>query len=600
MHFIGPHKPWHEPGPSRQQPGTSESHGESDYASLVNRWFSVYQRYFSVGDNKATFSFPTLQVIWDTPGRSPAYTPPSLEDLKRKFLDTSANITWPQQKRQDFLSSSLTLEGHYVSMPLVAGRPDLMGNLVFVPPSESPMSQNEDSPAVRLAAPPSLSVQFPSPQASSPEHWSPPQTPWDPAISEPPKHDRPQMESGYVQQYDNAWDEPRSASSQSFFTAPAYGAIPKVTYQDYDTVTHQHSPDISKVKAIFPWENQSTQSSSRIFPHERQQIPRPAPAPMPQPSQTSSRPYISASRDMSSLTSQYSNAWDNVPAIRKYADSMQVRPPQHRHNGTAGSQSLRNVSASLRGARAGGPQLQSGSVESRTAANGNGTRKGNGYDTGGEASSRDGDDEDDEDEDDEDCGNGVRGQESSKHKSSASGVRFSVPRSGALSPPYGSSGSTHDTKRSNSPTAQSGTSAVYRPELAKRTSSFQHTMGIKSESGQTSIPFDDSGRYRAARLAASRTSSSETISPASNGIRKSSLPNPSDGAYTSKGVERVFDSRTDTDHIKKEGLDALHRFVRSMETVGAAINGASAGKVAPLDGSTRQPLSRNTSERRSE
>ena len=615
VHFIGSHKPWHESGSFRQQPNLEAGH-HADYASLVNRWFDVYERFFAANGNSATFSFPTLQAIWDVPsltaGNFGAYNPPSLQYLKPELPSHNSQ----QQEGQGLAMTNKRREGHYVSMPLEAGRPDLMGNLVFLPKADSSAPHFESNFSSATSAPghvvstapivhsgpPPVPPQTLSPQPSSPAAWTPPIVAWDPARTEPPKHDKPQMEQGFHQQYDNAWDELRSPSSRTFFAAPTYKAIPKVTFQNYDKVTRQHSPDLSKVKAIFPWENKASQSS-RIFPQEPSRTFESVSVKTLSPSSPTRTASLAPSngRDFSNLSSHYSNAWDTVPAIRHYADSMQPRPVHKRQgsniglNGTTTSAPTSRVSnGTLRGGKANGKQTQNGSTEIRILGHGgSGPRTEGGYETGGEASSRDGDDED---EDDEESSDDTRKQDRTITKPnvviSTAATSLASGRAGARSPPVNSSRQTANNIRStDSPSTGNSigttlSSIDARPEAPKRYSSFQNMVNLTADIAAVSGSAEASDRpHSSTRRLSSRTSSSETVTPATIPILSPSLPNPSDGAYRSQRVSRIFDSRTDPEHIKKEGLDALHRFVRSMEARGAALNGASspspAGPGAP-------------------
>lgn len=156
---------------------------------------------------------------------------------------------------------------------------------------------------------------------------------------------------------------------------------------------------------------------------------------------------------------------------------------------------------------------------------------GAGYDTGGEASSRDGDDEDEDDEED-----GPLDRRAIKFRSTYKGAHnYTSP----------------------------GSSAPASLHAQPSSSSYQQA------------PPQNGNRFQPT----SRTSSSETITrqPASSypgSGNTTDLPDTSSGAYKPQKVSRVFDPSTATDVIRKEGLEALHRFVRSMEAKGAAANEA--------------------------
>lgn len=612
MHFIGSHKPWNEPGPSRSQIASSEHPGSHDYASLVNRWFSVYQRYFAKGGSQTTFTFPTLQAIWDSPGHATTYTPPSLEDLKKTFQGLQGS----QQKGGGLVhavGAGKAIEGHYVSMPLQAGRPDLLNNIVFHPP-KIPSPHQPSSPA-RVGSPslpnhhttaaPAVVLHGKSPSPppqqqqhpDSPRPYSPQLVTWDPAQSEPPKQDRPQMEYGFDQQYDNVWDAPRSApSSRAFFAAPShYGSIPKITHQNYDHVTGQHSPDAQKIKPIFPWEANFRQNApSRVFPQDaRPRAPSPQSQPLPPPQMSSSAPAASVGFNTAGLASKYSNAWDDVASIKRYADNLQGKP-------RPGQLHARSHSYNTAG---GASHMPTHARTGSTASFYSGSRGGNqtsprkeGYETGGEASSRDGDDEDEDDEDDagEDSGYARRNAAlKSRQGQSGSGNNGRSNGSGGGD---GSGRSPPHSMRSGPSTSRSIPPPHFaRPAAVKRNDSYQNMANLTanvaaagpvgaspiSPAVSPSILAAAAARSGAAplnRYAAQRTSSSETVTPATGNGSSSAggLPHPSSGEYQSQRVSRVFDPATATDVIREEGLNALHRFVRNMEARGADIRNGQA------------------------
>ena len=67
-----------------------------------------------------------------------------------------------------------------------------------------------------------------------------------------------------------------------------------------------------------------------------------------------------------------------------------------------------------------------------------------------------------------------------------------------------------------------------------------------------------------------RSKATRQITPSS----ASSAPSPAPSATAS----RIFDPATSSDIIRKEGLESLQRFVKSMEAKGAAASGAGATK----------------------
>ena len=102
--------------------------------------------------------------------------------------------------------------------------------------------------------------------------------------------------------------------------------------------------------------------------------------------------------------------------------------------------------------------------------------------------------------------------------------------------------------------------------------------GPASPSLSPNVPVRGSG----SRFASQRTSSSETITPHSS----TGQPDPSNGSYQSQRVSRVFDPSTATDVIRKEGLDALNRFVNNMGSKNGSARNGSGGASGTSSGNT--------------
>ena len=187
---------------------------------------------------------------------------------------------------------------------------------------------------------------------------SPPKMAWNPAI-EPPPNTAPTLNAFPSDTYfPNVWDQPpsrvhdqsiqyqsRSPSSptpapSAFFEPPPVPDIPQqLRHQGhYRNVTGDEnhdsspSPDPTKVKAVFPWEEQKRHRPGRVFPTYDPPSPSQFLSPEPQSSPLVQSPPAPASQPLSPLQGlpfslTYANAWDTVPSIQKYANRL-VRPPQ--------------------------------------------------------------------------------------------------------------------------------------------------------------------------------------------------------------------------------------------------------------------------------
>jgi len=237
---------------------------------------------------------------------------------------------------------------------------------------------------------------------------SPPLLSWNPAI-EPPPNTTPMPNAFPVDTYfANIWDHTPSRHNDQSHTSPTtlpdssgffkplpapeipeslikQGHYRNVTGDSYLGATP--SPDRSRVKSVFPWEEGPRVMPARIFPDSDAPPPSLFLSPSSQ-SQTSTTTAPSTPETKGSIgqprTTQlsplhglptsfnYANAWDNIPSIQKYASRLVRAPPPP-------------------------PPLAPAFEDSSYRK---GRRKS--WDERAEISSRDGDDEDNADDEDED------------------------------------------------------------------------------------------------------------------------------------------------------------------------------------------------------
>ncbi|KAG6827054.1 hypothetical protein H0H92_013371 [Tricholoma furcatifolium] len=277
-----------------------------------------------------------------------------------------------------------------------------------------------------LALPPLLKQ--PAQVSDPPRPHSPTMLIWNPAI-EPPPTDTPAATAFPTSTYfTNAWDvsPPRQSFSQQSNQQPAvpdsrvlFEPLPRTEIPQslikeghYRNVTGEDetgaspSPDSTKVKPVFPWEEKPRLLPGRVFPVTDSPKPTLFLSPESQSSQTESSelpatPEMKSARPppiLSPLTGLppsfvYQNAWDTVPSIQKYASRL-ARPPA--------------VHALAPAFEDGWEKRKSGSWDDRT-----------------EVSSRDGDVEDEGDDSEDERLAGGKGREaaSAKNRRSRRGSR---------------------------------------------------------------------------------------------------------------------------------------------------------------------------------
>ncbi|KDE09108.1 hypothetical protein MVLG_00823 [Microbotryum lychnidis-dioicae p1A1 Lamole] len=422
---------------------------------------------------------------------------------------------------------------------------------------------------------------------------SPPKLDWDPAVNPPPTTDY-QMREAITARYDSVWDEPARKQKIRFQPPSFYPNVPASTHEWYKDVM-QKKPDPSAVKPVFPWEQPKV--STRLS-----QPPLPVLAPTrafpPTPSGSPPREAPNGFQPRQS----YTNAWDNVPGIDRYAKSL-VKATKRRQTSIDATKDAKGSTGLAIFGSGSGPR--SGSSDSSTKGdNGLGGRQSSlaelkPYNSRSDASSRDGDDEDDDDDemtsgnDDEELDRPrINYRRSSSYGSSSRG------QSGASSPTTARSGSTLLVSGETTPSAAMSTSAsANSPPKTKRFVPLMPRLG-RAASSEVPVHHQPAHQSAAPLKPALRGghSTGHSAPSASGGIPYVPAPSPRLGPQairnstaarlTSAGsgvgdgppvvrATRVFSPETDTGVVKQQGLAALQRFVENFEAANG--NGSAAG-----------------------
>ncbi|GAA5927586.1 glycosyltransferase family 8 protein [Sporobolomyces koalae] len=501
-----------------------------------------------------------------------------------------------------------------------------------MPPPASFKSTFTSLPSHSASAPsvPAVSVRPPSPPPSKPQpvpispavaagRSSPPTIAWDPSRSSPPRDGLYQMRNPLPAGFNNVWDDPSASKRPARFQPPEqYPQPPKETHEWYKAVM-QAKPDPTAVKPVFPWEEPKTPSQE--------------PAPTGRKFGNSPPPAIEtpqlAQPPMSFRSSSFTNAWDSIPGISKYADNLMKH--------TQGGHTKRSASGASTGSttpKAGGRKSRSASTSSgsagTSATSSNTTVSGGGrsksgapsstssYPIKGDASSRDGDDEDDEDADLSTTDQGEdEDHETDSDERDRIAIKFRRAESGGVSPTNTRNrgfDSSSSAERNNLPPLSP--SKTRGNPLATKDSRFVPTSPRQTRapsSNQTShvapppvphvLPISQPGQKTGGlnlslpvRPQMPTTSSAGQLSPRLAGVTSPRLAaqairNSTAARLVSSGsghgdappvvrATRVFSPETDTGVVKQQGLAALQRFVESMEAESnaAAASGAPAGQ----------------------
>lgn len=479
-------------------------------------------------------------------------------------------------------------------------------------------------PAVNVrppSPPPSKPAPLPIPPAVAAGRTSPPIIAWDPSRSSPPRDGSFQMRDPIPAGFNNVWDDPSAPKRPARFEPPEqYPQPPKETHDWYKAVM-QAKPDPTAVKPVFPWEEPKTPTSSNSpVTTSRRFGDSPPPAnETPQFSQPT----------MSFRSSSFTNAWDAIPAISKYADnfSKQIGGQGKSRNvsssaqpGGGGGGGRKSRSASISSTSA-GPSSSGFSSSSNTTVSGGGRNKSTAsssgaYPTKGDASSRDGDDEDDEEADLSTTDQGEDSEDSEERdriaikfrRAQAASEASEVSPTNTRSRAFDSSSTERSDLPPISPTKTRGSYLGGAAANVSKDSRFvptsprqgRQSLSPRSDSQPTFIsnapppvphvfpigarePGSKPSLHLALPARPTMPTAGGHLSPRITGmtsprlgLANQAIRNTTAARLVSSGsghgdappvvrATRVFSPETDTGVVKQQGLAALQRFVESME-----------------------------------
>ncbi|GAA5965772.1 hypothetical protein JCM3765_007340 [Sporobolomyces pararoseus] len=471
-----------------------------------------------------------------------------------------------------------------------------------VPPPASVPAVNVRPPS----PPPSKPAPIPIPPSVAAGRTSPPIIAWDPSRSSPPRDGSFQMRDPIPAGYNNVWDDPSASKRPARFQPPEqYPQPPKETHDWYKAVM-QAKPDPSAVKPVFPWEEPKTPTRA-TSPVTTTRKFGDSPPPAIETPQYSQPP-------MSFRSSSFTNAWDAIPGISKYVDSLAKQTAGgnggKRSGGSTGSitpkagkggRRSRSISTSSGSA---GPSTSSSN--SNTTVSGGGRGKGSSssssvpsYPIKGDASSRDGDDEEDEeadlsttdqgDNDEEDSDSEERDRIAIKFRRAGSngvsptntrnrGVDSSSSLERTDFPPVSPPKNTRGLSNNNLPKDSRYVPTSPRQPRSPPSSSIlpPPVPGAPSHLGKPNLHLSLPARPQIPTAASGGQVSPRISGVTSPRLAAQAIRNSTAARLVSSGsghgdappvvrATRVFSPTTDTGFVKQQGLAALQRFVESME-----------------------------------
>ncbi|KAL4927948.1 uncharacterized protein BDV17DRAFT_282196 [Aspergillus undulatus] len=355
IHFIGSQKPWNMP---RQVAPL-----DSPYNQLLGRWWTIYDRHYqamTVEHYEPATPIPSTVFQFDQqPSQEPSQPyPPSNPQLERQTREDvsheSSQLSHPPETSS---ARAPTDQPHYhheehhseqtPHEPIISVVPQYVRGEEHVrayihqhphrehshhsaphrpvqehilPPEVTQSSHHSDSQDQPQA--PIEPQRAPSPQPPPQEEpiFEAPKAEWDASREPPPLHSKPEGIALETKTYTMSDDH------QLFQPPASYPEAPKNMYYQVPVT----KPEPQKLTQLFPWETNAPKPT-RVFPNEeRQPLSIASPTSTKEDSKTSefSRP-TSWTSDVPSLPSESwdtysrSNAWDEVPEIQQYIQSIQ-------------------------------------------------------------------------------------------------------------------------------------------------------------------------------------------------------------------------------------------------------------------------------------
>ncbi|GAA6005138.1 hypothetical protein JCM10207_008519 [Rhodosporidiobolus poonsookiae] len=572
LHFIGADKPWKRGTRATYDPDAASK----DYYGLVNQWYDVFERHFG--------TISTYDVA-SRVRQPPASFRSTFTSLPALPASQKPSIRSPKPAAEPAPSSPV---------PTISIDP---------PPSELP----PPVPIVGGRAP------------------SPPQLTWDPSRSSPPRNGPLQMRDAIpTADYSNAWDASPAQQRQRFEPPQRYPDPPKETHDWYKDIMRT-KPDPSAIKPVFPWEEAAAAAAAGKDSSAAGPSATVAPPP---PTRTFSDEFAPGGQAPPSFRggAGFTNAWDAVPGIKRYADQLAKRGNGHGRKASGGGSASGSGSGSGSGSSGaqGGQSRASSHGRRRRSESGASGREGESVGLGlrgggigvgkdkkgkkgsddGDASSRDGDDEDDEDADisttttddatedsEEEDRIAIRfrraastGELSPTNRRSKNSQSPSSPEErGGGGPGSGSSsgsgGAATPAAPLSPPKTRKQLDSRYVPTSPRQPRSSHPPSTSPGSAPYLSLPSNSPGKPSLRLAVPGSSPKAGPPSPGSVGLspRAQAVRNSAHARMTASGAghgdmappvvraTRVFRPETDTGVVKQQGLAALQRFVQHME-----------------------------------
>lgn len=467
----------------------------------------------------------------------------------------------------------------------------------------------------RVASSTPLSLPIPI-QSSSSSNLVASSSVWDPSKSSPPRNSSAlQMKEAITTKYDNVWDDPSKAKQRARFQAPSQYAPPPTETQEWYSSVTKAAPNPKALRPVFPWEEKalaaststSTSSSptssinskdsdlpasariaSRTFPED--ELPRPLPT-----INTSSGGSLLVKPSI--VSPLFTNAWDSIPGINRYAKSLaKATAAKDLASKNEGKDKKKNLSNSSNNNDGSSPGSSNGGQGIGWKSS---LKEMRDYPRRGDASSRDGDDEDDEEdvtENDEEESEVEKDRVKIIFKVKPTQLNTSTTgrspiegrsRSGSAESTTGGGGlgnlssiNSNNTNTTINKPRKDSRNVPTSPRLGTRPLHHSHHhpgMHERRQSNTSSSSMTSAAQLASDLLDSPRLAATAIRNSAAAAARASGAGNGDNPPLIR--ATRVFSDSTDTSRIKEEGLIALRKFMSQ--------EGGSGGGGASLAGGLR-------------
>ncbi|GES60837.1 putative capsule-associated protein CAP1 [Aspergillus terreus] len=335
VHFIGAQKPWNMP---RQVSPT-----EAPYNQLLGRWWAIYDRHYRAvmtvlpplvpsegGEHYVEYippqpPAPTQDAL---PGSSEWPTPASESGVEAYVPEPPAPVlsVVPQYVRGEEHVATYVTQHPGTTTAAIPAQQHLETEIPQTSHAPSHPSGPQAYQAPTEPAPPSEPSHQPAPIQPEPPIFEAPKSEWDASREPPPRNTKPEGIALEKKTYEMSDDR------QLFQPPPSYPEAPKNMYYEVPKT----KPEPTKVAQIFPWESHAPKPT-RVFLEDEQSS---VSAPSTKNSIESTANIAESAQSARSITSwsseevqpqsfvswdtySRSNAWDEVPEIQKYIQSIQ-------------------------------------------------------------------------------------------------------------------------------------------------------------------------------------------------------------------------------------------------------------------------------------